>query len=108
MGAWIQAGLGDPPVHGVLDTLETELKYSGYIAQQERQVERLRSAERRPLPRDFCYTDIPGLSAEVREKLQRVKPETLGQAARIPGVTPAAVAVLDVYLSLSQSRQNVS
>jgi tRNA uridine 5-carboxymethylaminomethyl modification enzyme len=106
VSGWIRERLGEQPVHGVLDTLETELKYSGYIAQQERQVERLRGAERRVVPREFCYTDIPGLSAEVREKLERVKPETLGQAARIPGVTPAAVAVLDVYLSLS--RQNVS
>ncbi len=108
VSGWIRERLGEQPVHGVLDTVETELKYSGYIAQQERQVERLRGAERRVVPREFCYTDIPGLSAEVREKLERVKPETLGQAARIPGVTPAAVAVLDVYLSLNQSRQNVS
>ncbi len=99
---WIQKQLSEPPVHGVLQTLETELKYSGYIAQQQRQVERLRGAERRQIPTDFLYTDIPGLSREVQEKLERVRPETLGQAGRIPGVTPAAVAVLDVYLSLGQ------
>jgi tRNA uridine 5-carboxymethylaminomethyl modification enzyme len=99
---WICGQLGGPPVHGVLETLETELKYAGYIAQQERQVERLREAERRRIPHDFCYSDIPGLSTEVRHKLEKVRPETLGQAGRIPGVTPAAVAVLDVYLSLSR------
>ncbi len=87
-------------VHGVLETVETELKYAGYMTQQRRQVERLRDSEGRGIPADFCYSDIPGLSREVREKLDRVRPETLGQAGRISGVTPAAVAVLDVYLSL--------
>ena len=92
--------LGEEPVHGVLTTLETEIKYAGYIAQQERQIDRLRDSERRRIPSDFEFSQIPGLSTEVRQKLQRVRPETLGQAGRIPGVTPAAVAVLDVYLSL--------
>ncbi len=90
----------DEPAHGVLHTVETELKYSGYIAQQQRQVDRLRDTEGRRIPSDFSYSDIPGLSREVQEKLRKVQPETLGQAGRIPGVTPAAVAVLDVYLSL--------
>jgi tRNA uridine 5-carboxymethylaminomethyl modification enzyme len=105
---WVREQLREDPAHGVLATLETELKYSGYITQQNRQVERLRSADRRAIPPDFCYTDIPGLSTEVREKLERMKPETLGHAGRIPGVTPAAVAVLDVYLSVCRSRENVS
>jgi tRNA uridine 5-carboxymethylaminomethyl modification enzyme len=85
---------------GALVTVETEIKYAGYIAQQERQVEQLRDSERRRIPGQFIYTNIPGLSREVQEKLSRVRPETLGQAGKIPGVTPAAVAVLDVYLSL--------
>ena len=97
---WIQSQLGESPVHGVLQTLETELKYSGYIAQQQRQVDRLKDSERRRIPGGFSYAGIPGLSREVCEKLERVRPETLGQAGRIPGVTPAAVSVLDVYLSL--------
>jgi len=92
--------LGEPPLRGVVDTVETEIKYAGYIAQQDRQVSHLRSSERRTIPNAFSYTDIPGLSREVREKLERVRPETLGQAGRIPGVTPAAVAVLDIYLSI--------
>ena len=62
-------------VHGVLETVETELKYAGYIAQQQRQVDRLHDAERRHIPVEFAYTDIPGLSREVREKLQRVRPD---------------------------------
>jgi tRNA uridine 5-carboxymethylaminomethyl modification enzyme len=94
--------LGEEPLRGVLATIETELKYSGYIAQQNRQVARLRDSGERRIPGDFCYTDIPGLSREVCEKLARVKPDTLGQAGRIPGITPAAVAVLDVYLTVSR------
>jgi tRNA uridine 5-carboxymethylaminomethyl modification enzyme len=96
--------LGQDFVRGVSTTVETEIKYAGYIAQQKRQVDQLRDAERRPIPQDFVYTNIPGLSREVREKLERVRPLTLGHAGKIPGVTPAAVAVLDVYLSVA--RQN--
>jgi tRNA uridine 5-carboxymethylaminomethyl modification enzyme len=97
------AGVLDEPLfRGVVETVETEAKYAGYIAQQERQVEHLRSAERRTIPGAFSYDEIPGLSREVREKLERVRPETLGQAGRIPGVTPAAVAVLDIYLSMAR------
>ena len=99
-----ELSLGQDFIRGVLTTIETEIKYAGYIAQQKRQVDQLRDAERRTIPGDFIYTDIPGLSREVREKLERVRPHTLGHARKIPGVTPAAVAVLDVYLSLV--RQN--
>ena len=84
----------------MLTTVETEIKYNGYMAQQERQIERLKDSERRRIPAEFGFHDVPGLSREIREKLERVRPATLGQAARIPGVTPAAVAILDVYLSL--------
>jgi tRNA uridine 5-carboxymethylaminomethyl modification enzyme len=98
---WIVEILGEEPARGVLETVETEIKYGGYIAQQERQIERLRSAERRPIPAEFEYQGIPGLSREVQDKLERVRPVTIGQAARIPGVTPAAIAILDVYLSVS-------
>ncbi|HEV8415338.1 MAG TPA: tRNA uridine-5-carboxymethylaminomethyl(34) synthesis enzyme MnmG [Bryobacteraceae bacterium] len=88
-------------VHGVLQTVETEFKYAGYIAQQQKLVARLRDAEARRIPAEFTYRGVPGLSNEASEKLGRVRPETLGQASRIPGITPAAIAVLDVYLSLS-------
>jgi tRNA uridine 5-carboxymethylaminomethyl modification enzyme len=99
--AWLEQTAGERPVQGVLTTIETEAKYAGYIAQQERQVERLKDAERRRIPGTFIYTRVPGLSTEVQQKLERVRPETLGQAGRIPGVTPAAIAVLDVYLNLA-------
>jgi tRNA uridine 5-carboxymethylaminomethyl modification enzyme len=97
----ISGALIQDPVHGVLETLETELKYAGYIAQQDRQVARLKDSERRHIPLNFSFTDIPGLSTEVQQKLSRVRPSTLGQAGRIPGVTPAAIAVLDVYLGVT-------
>jgi len=100
ISGWIREVLNDEPAHGLLETIETEIKYAGYIAQQQRQVDRLRDAEGRRIPETFCYRDIPGLSREVCEKLERVQPDTLGRASAIPGVTPAAVAVLDVYLRL--------
>ncbi len=100
ISAWASETLGESLVRGVLETVETETKYSGYIGQQERQIERLKTAERRPIPAEFGFHGIPGLSREVRDKLDRVRPATLGQAARIPGVTPAAIAILDVYLSV--------
>jgi tRNA uridine 5-carboxymethylaminomethyl modification enzyme len=100
ISAWILETLGAEPARGLLTTVETETKYSGYISQQERQIEHMKKSERRPIPADFVFKTIPGISREVGDKLERVRPATLGQAARIPGVTPAAVAILDVYLSL--------
>lgn len=78
--------------------LETEIKYAGYIKRQQEQVERFRRLENLVIPGDFDYTVVNGLSAEVREKLIKVAPRTIGQAERIPGVTPAAIAILAVIL----------
>jgi tRNA uridine 5-carboxymethylaminomethyl modification enzyme len=100
ISGWIRETLGEEPALGLLSAVETEAKYSGYILQQERQMERMKHAERRRIPPEFGFAGIPGLSREIRDKLERVRPATLGQAARIPGVTPAAIAVLDVYLSV--------
>ena len=97
---WVREILGAEPERGVLMTVETETKYAGYIQQQQRQIERLQTSDSRPIPLGFDYVRIPGISREVSEKLTRVQPATLGQAARIPGVTPAAIAVLDIYLTL--------
>jgi tRNA uridine 5-carboxymethylaminomethyl modification enzyme len=72
------------------------------MQQQDRQMQRLRDSEGRRIPGGMVFRQIPGLSREICDKLERVRPETLGQASRIPGVTPAAIAVLDVYLSLSR------
>jgi len=105
LSRWIEARLGAPLQHGLLTTIETETKYEGYLAQQERQIVQLKASENRRIPNLFSYDDIPGLSNEVRQKLTRVQPQTLGQASRIPGVTPAAVGVLDVFLGLRSPSQ---
>jgi len=97
---WLEDMLGEPLVSGILTTVETEIKFAGYMAQQERLVSRLKQAESRVIPENFSFQDIPGLSREVREKLERIRPVNLGQASRIPGITPAAIAVLDIYLRL--------
>jgi tRNA uridine 5-carboxymethylaminomethyl modification enzyme len=80
-------------------SLETAIKYEGYLRQEAARVDRVRRAERRPIPEAFPYARVPGLSNEVVQRLSHISPETLGQASRIPGVTPAAVAVLNTYLS---------
>ena len=78
--------------------METTVKYEGYLRRQQDQVERTRRMEEQTIPADFDYAAVVGLSAEVREKLQKVRPLTIGQAGRIPGVTPAATAILAVLL----------
>ncbi|MDT8440186.1 MAG: tRNA uridine-5-carboxymethylaminomethyl(34) synthesis enzyme MnmG [Desulfuromonadales bacterium] len=82
----------------VRDELQTEIKYAGYIARQLEQVNKFRRLENQAIPTGFDYDQISGLSAEVREKLKNGQPQTLGQAGRIPGVTPAAIAILAVVL----------
>ena len=83
-------------------TAETEIKYEGYLDQQRRQVDRLNGSSARAIPPNFVFLGVPGISREVGEKLTRVQPATLGQAARIPGVTPAAISIIDVYLNVSR------
>ena len=78
--------------------LETEAKYAGYIRRQKEQVERFKRLEGLVIPEGFDYDAVKGLSTEVHEKLKMVAPRTLGQAGRIPGVTPAAIAILAVLL----------
>jgi tRNA uridine 5-carboxymethylaminomethyl modification enzyme len=85
----------------VREQLAIETKYEGYIARQKEMVERFRRSEKIEIPESLDYFSIEGLSAEVREKLNKVRPLNLGQAARIPGVTPAAVAILSVVLRRS-------
>jgi tRNA uridine 5-carboxymethylaminomethyl modification enzyme len=97
--AHMEAAIGGAPERGLVETVETAIKYGGYLSQQDRQISRLKESERRSLPDTLNYSGIPGLSREVSEKLARVRPATLGQAARIPGITPAAVVILDIYLS---------
>lgn len=85
----------------VREQLQIEIKYEGYIVRQKEMVERFQRSEQISIPEDMDYFSIEGLSIEVREKLDKVRPLNLGQAARIPGVTPAAVAILSVLLRRS-------
>ncbi|MCI5118724.1 MAG: tRNA uridine-5-carboxymethylaminomethyl(34) synthesis enzyme MnmG, partial [Candidatus Electrothrix sp. LOE1_4_5] len=80
------------------EEIELQVKYAGYIKRQQEQVDRFKKLEQTKLPADMEYKGLPGLSNEVVEKLNRVRPMSLGQASRISGVTPAAVSVLQVHL----------
>jgi len=92
-------GPGAPDVdRTVAEQLEVQARYAGYVDRQREEIARAREQETRVLPADFDYDKVRGLSAEVLEKLRRVRPTTVGQAARIPGVTPAAVSLLLIHL----------
>ncbi len=82
----------------VRDQVAINIKYKGYIDRQEEQIERLRRYEEVSIPADFSYDSLPGLTTEVREKLEKYRPDTLGQALRIQGVTPAAISVITISL----------
>ncbi len=88
-----------------LKSVETEVKFSGYLKQQEKAIERLRLAETKTIPEWFDYSNIPGLSREMKEKLTRLRPQTIGQASRLPGVTPAAVSLINVHVELQSRRR---
>jgi tRNA uridine 5-carboxymethylaminomethyl modification enzyme len=87
-----------------MKAVETEIKYAGYLDQQRKSIERLKKAEQRLIPDWFDYGKVSGLSREMNEKLQRVRPRTLGHASRIPGVTPAAVSLINVYIEIQGKR----
>jgi tRNA uridine 5-carboxymethylaminomethyl modification enzyme len=92
-------GIGPGAVEpGVAEQVEIDCKYAGYVDRQRDEIARQRNQEAQPLPTDFDYDHVRGLSAEVMEKLKRVRPASIGQAARIPGVTPAAVSLLLIHL----------
>jgi tRNA uridine 5-carboxymethylaminomethyl modification enzyme len=94
----------DPSSPVDLHSVETAVKYEGYLRRQEFEVERARQDERRRIPGDFPFDQVPGLSHEVVQRLVQVRPDTLGSALRIPGVTPAAVAVLAAWVRRTASR----
>jgi tRNA uridine 5-carboxymethylaminomethyl modification enzyme len=91
-------------VRNEMKTVETEIKYSGYLDQQRRSMEKMRRAEKRLIPGWFDYGAVSGLSSEMKETLSRVRPQTLGQASRIAGVTPAAVSLIHVYIEIQGKR----
>ena len=93
--------LGDVP-SDILKSCETEIAYAGYLKRNLAEIEEMRRMEGAPLPPDLDYAALDGLRLEAREKLARIRPLNLGQAARISGVSPADVAVLMVYLSLKK------
>lgn len=82
----------------VTEQVEIELKYSGYIERQQRQVEQFKKTESRRIPEDLNYDEVPSLRIEARQKLKKIRPENIGQASRISGVSPADISVLLVYL----------
>jgi len=89
----------DPSLRALdIASVETTVKYSGYLKQEASRAERLQREERRRIPANFPFVRVPGLSREVVQRLSQVQPETIGQASRIPGVTPAAIAVLSAFL----------
>ena len=92
-------------VRNELKPVETEIKYEGYLHQQQRAIERLKKSEQRSIPEWFDYRSISGLSREMQEKLSNVQPRTLGHASRIPGVTPAAVSLVNVFIEIQARRR---
>ncbi len=99
MRSFVPEQLAHPLLRADWKAIETEIKYEGYLQQQLRQIERLKKVESRNIPAQFEYRGLPGLSNEVIEKMERVRPRTLGQAGRIPGITPAAISILNMHLS---------
>lgn len=85
-------------------SLETSIKYEGYLKQQDREVEKLRKAEAKRLPADLDYANMAGLSREIVEKLTRIRPQSIAQASRIPGITPASISILLFHLEIRRNR----
>jgi tRNA uridine 5-carboxymethylaminomethyl modification enzyme len=103
----------DSPIHRAMlrneaRAVETEIKFAGYLDQQKKSIEKLKAAEAVAIPEWMEYGTISGLSREMREKLERVRPRTIGQASRIPGVTPAALSLVHVSIRLQAQRRMVS
>lgn len=97
-----------PSSEEIGQSVEIEVRYDGYIRQQLRDAERMRRMSSRRIPADFDYSGIDGLNRETREKLSRIRPPDLGMASRIPGITPAAVSILNVRLELKQAKSRRS
>jgi tRNA uridine 5-carboxymethylaminomethyl modification enzyme len=105
-GAWVSSAVNMPSeVRNELKSVETEIKYEGYLRQQQRAMERLKKSEQHSIPDWFDYGSVSGLSREMKEKLTKIRPRTIGQASRIPGVTPAAVSLVNVYIEIQARRR---
>jgi tRNA uridine 5-carboxymethylaminomethyl modification enzyme len=107
LGSPRQSGAGiSSQLRNELKSVETEIKYEGYLLQQQRAMDRLKKAEQHSIPDWFDYRNVSGLSREMQEKLTHVRPRTIGQASRIPGVTPAAVSLVNVYIEIQARRRD--
>jgi tRNA uridine 5-carboxymethylaminomethyl modification enzyme len=84
---------------------EIEVRYEGYIRQQTRDAERMRHMEKKRIPVDFNYENIAGLNRETKEKLSRIRPADLAMAGRIPGITPAAVSIINLQLEMRHTKK---
>ncbi len=97
--ACIHSGVRDAlPSAAVAEQVEIRIKYQGYIVRQQGEIEKLKHQENTPVPADFDFRAIPGLSSELQQKLAAAQPDSIGRASRIPGITPAAISLLLVYL----------
>jgi len=104
----VEHGLADPHLPlDVREGAEIDIKYSGYLARQQQQIDQVKKKEHKPIPSDTNYAGISTLSREAREKLAAVQPLNLGQAARVPGVSPADVTALMLWLELQQRQQQL-
>jgi len=92
-------------IRNELKSVETEIKYEGYLLQQQRAMDRMKKSEQRSIPGWFDYGSVSGLSREMQEKLTHVQPSTLAQASRIPGVTPAALSLVNVFIEIQARRR---
>jgi tRNA uridine 5-carboxymethylaminomethyl modification enzyme len=92
----------------IVEQVEISAKYSGYIEKQKEEVQRAAGFENMPLPDNIDYLSIEALSFEVRQKLSRQRPETVGQASRISGVTPAAISLLLIHLKRMKSKPSIA
>lgn len=100
--------LKQPELPGeVREQVEIQIKYEGYIKKQQAQVDRFRRLEEKKIPRELDYGEVKGLRLESREKLEQYRPESIGQAARLAGVTPADISVLLIYLEQKRRRQTI-
>ncbi len=114
LGEWMEALDAAPGarlpawVRNEMKTVETEIKYAGYLDQQRKSMEKLKRAEQKVIPEWFDYTAVSGLSREMKEKLGHVRPQTLGQASRIAGVTPAAISLILVFIEIQARQQSVA
>jgi tRNA uridine 5-carboxymethylaminomethyl modification enzyme len=110
MWAEAEVAVGHLPVwvRNEMKTVETEIKYAGYLDQQRKSMEKLKKAEQKAIPEWFDYSAVSGLSREMQEKLGRVRPQTLGQASRISGVTPAAVSLIHIFIEIQAKRLSVA